>query len=522
MKTERRVPRQFAALALALIAVAALGACSVANSDSLGGSGDSLRIVLPEEPPTLEACESSLTSTGVVVRSNITQPLIERDPDSGDLNPLLATSWKQASPKTWTFRMRPDVTFQDGTRFDAEDAAFSIDRAVNSDLGCNVDGYVFGDDPLGIKVEDPRTLAITTKTPDPILPLRLSFVEIVPTSTDTTHKVREPVGTGPYEVDQWDAGLRLSLRRYDGYWGDRPAYRNVEYTWRDEGTIRAAMITSDEADIATGLGPLDGAGDTAVTFPNNETVALRLDGREAPLDDIRVRRAINYAIDKNGIVDSLLTGIAETADELVPPGVVGYNAGLEDPDHELWPYDVDKARALIDEAEADGVPVDDEIKLVVRNELFPRVGEVAEVLQEELSEVGLNVSLTTVDTAQSLEYQLRPFVPDAGPVALIVQHGNQAGDAAFTVDQYMLSKGAQSTFGSDAFDAEIADAATTSGTARQQAYADVLQYQNDKIVQFAHIAHMRGMIGVSSRVSYRPNSDTTNELRLSDIEPAGE
>lgn len=515
MPIERRAPRRTVVLACALAATAALSACSVANSDSLGGSGDSLRIVLPEEPPTLEACESSLTSTGVVVRSNITEPLIERDPDSGDLNPKLATSWKQTTPNTWTFKIRSGVTFQDGTAFDAEDAAFSIDRAVNSDLGCNVDGYVFGDDPLDILVRDPRTLTVSTKTPDPILPLRLSFIEMVPTSTDTEHKVREPVGTGPYEIADWDAGLRLRLSRYDGYWGDRPAYKSVEYMWRGEGTIRAAMITSDEADIATGLGPLDGAGDSAVTFPNNETVALRLDGREPPLDDIRVRRAINYAVDKDGIVDSLLSGIAETAAELVPPGVVGYNQKLKP-----WPYDPDKARELVDEAKADGVPVDTEIKLVVRNELFPRVGEIAEVLQEELSEIGLNVSLEVVDTAQSLEYQLRPFVPNAGPVALIVQHGNQAGDAAFTVDQYMLSNGAQSTFGSDGLDKLIADAATTSGEQRQQAYAHVLAYQAENVVQFAHIAHMRGMLGISSRIDYQPNSDTTNELRLSDITPA--
>lgn len=515
MRPERRAPRRTVVLACTLTAAAALSACSVANSESLGGSGDSLRIVLPEEPPTLEACESSLTSTGVVVRSNITEPLIERDAESGDLNPKLATSWEQTTPNTWTFKLRDGVTFQDGTAFDAEDAAFSIERAVNSDLGCNVDGYVFGDDPLGVEVKDPRTVTVSTKQPDPILPLRLSFLEIVPTSTDTEHKVREPVGTGPYEVADWQAGMRLRLSRYDGYWGDAPAYRNVEYTWRAEGTIRAAMITSDEADLATGLGPLDGAGDTGVTFPNNETVALRLDGREPPLDDIRIRRAINYAIDKEGIVGSLLEGIAKPAAQLVPPGVVGFNQELEP-----WPYDVDKARELVDEAKADGVPVDTEIKMVVRNELFPRVGEIAEVLQQELSEIGLNVSLEVVDTAQSLEYQLRPFVPDAGPVALVVQHGNQAGDTAFTVDQYMLSNGAQSTFGSKAYDKLITEAARTSGEERQQAYADVLAYEHDEIVQYAHIAHMRGLIGVSPRIDYQPNSDTTNELRLSDITPA--
>ena len=517
MVSIQRLPRLALGLTCAVVMTATLGACAVANSESLGGSGNALRVVLPEEPPTLEPCESSLTSTGVVVRSNITEPLIERNPHNGKLQPLLATSWEQTSPKTWTFKLRSDVTFQDGTTFDAEDAAFSIERAVNSDLGCNVDGYVFGDDPLDLEVKSPTTVTVSTKAADPILPLRLSFIEMVPTSTDTEHKVREPIGTGPYRISEWNAGLRLRLTRYDEYWGDQSAYKSVDYSWRSEGTIRAAMITSGEADIATGLGPLDGAGDNGATFPNNETVALRLDGRIPPLDDIRVRRAINYAVDKEGIVGSLLNDISETATQLVPPGVVGYN-----PDIDPWPYDTAKARELIDEAEADGVPVDTEIHLIARNELFPRVSEVSEVLQEELTEIGLNVDLQMVNTARSLEYQLRPFVPDAGPVALVVQHGNQAGDAAFTVDQYMLSDGAQSSFGSQEFDELIGDASKTSGDQRQKAYAHVLDYQNKQIVQFAHIAHMRGIIGISSRVDYEPTSDTTNELRLADITPADE
>jgi peptide/nickel transport system substrate-binding protein len=143
-----------------MIAVAALlvsSACTVTNSEAgdAGAGGDTLRIVLAQEPPTLEPCESSLTGTGMVVRSNITEPLIERHPATGDLDPLLATAWRQTSPTTWTFDLRTGVTFQNGQPFTAQDAASTIDRAVNSDLMCNVDGYVFGDDPLGLTVDSP-------------------------------------------------------------------------------------------------------------------------------------------------------------------------------------------------------------------------------------------------------------------------------------------------------------------------------------------------------------------------------
>src|SRR5689334_7462445 len=199
MSTSTTLRRQMMAVALTAVTVAASG-CTVANSRHGGYDPNTLRIVLAQEPPTLEPCESSLTSTGIVVRSNITEPLIERDPDTGDLQPLLSTAWRQTAPDQWSFEIRSGVTFSDGAPFTAKDAAFSIDRAVNSDLQCNVDGYVFGDDKLVVAAPDENTVTIATPKSDPILPLRISFVEIVPSGTSTTEKVREPIGTGPYAI----------------------------------------------------------------------------------------------------------------------------------------------------------------------------------------------------------------------------------------------------------------------------------------------------------------------------------
>ncbi|NMR30855.1 peptide ABC transporter substrate-binding protein [Arthrobacter sp. SF27] len=497
-----------------------LSGCSVANSEdtagaTAGAASDTLRVVLQQEPPTLEACEANLTSTGVVVRSNVTQPLIERNPTTGELEPLLATEWEATSDTEWTLKLRDDVKFQDGTDFNAEAAAYTIDRAVNSDLGCNVEGYVFGDTDLEVEAVDATTLTVTTPEPDPILPLRLSFLEVVPTSTSDTEKVREPIGTGPYKIEQWDAGQKITLSTWDGYWGEAPAFPKAEYQWRGEGTVRAAMVTSGEADIAMGLGPDDGAGDLGVNYPNNETIGLRLSGDTAPLDDIRVRQAINYAIDKEGIVASLYQNKDKVAAQLIPEGVVGHNASLE-----AWPFDLEKAKALVAEAKADGVPVDTKITLVARNAQFPKVTELSQVLQEQLAQAGLNVELKMTETSQHLQYQIRPFVEDQGPIALLIQHGNQAGDAAFTVEQYMLSDGAQSSFGTDEFDQRLLEAGKTSGADRQQAYEDIFTYQNENVVQFATIAHQTGILGKSAAINYTPNSSSGDELRLTEMTPA--
>jgi peptide/nickel transport system substrate-binding protein len=504
------------AAAVAAVTVAATG-CTVANSSHGGYDPNTLRIVLSQEPPTLEPCEASLTSTGIVVRSNITEPLIERDPNSGDLQPLLATEWRQAAPDQWVFKVRDGVTFSNGAPFTAKDAAFSIDRAVNSELGCNVDGYVFGDEKLKLSTPDENTLVVTTEKPDPILPLRISFVEIVPTTTSTTEKVREPIGTGPYTVEDWEYGQKLLLKRNDTYWGKKPAFAHAEYQWRSEGSVRAAMITNDETDIATSLGPEDGAGDRGVPFQNNETTALRMQATEAPLNDMRVRQAINYAVNRTGIVNALFRGLGQPAAQLIPSGVVGYNDQLQ-----LWPHDPDKAKQLIADAKADGVPVDKQIRLIGRTAQFPNISETIEVLQSEFAEIGLNVKIEMMDTANQLLYQLRPFPGNAGPYLLMIQHGNQAGDAAFTMDQYMLSDGPQAAYGTTEFDTKIRAAEALTGQARQDAFAKLFAEEPKEIMQMAYIAHMKGILGKSPRVDYTPNSATGDEMRLAEMTPAAD
>ncbi|MDT0443851.1 ABC transporter substrate-binding protein [Streptomyces johnsoniae] len=489
--------------------------CTVANSGSAAAGADTVRIVLPEEPPTLEPCDASLTATGRVTRSNITEPLTERVPATGELEPKLAEEWEQLEPTTWRFTLREGVTFHDGTPFTAEAAAFSIDRTVNSDIGCNVDGYVFGDIEISATAVDATTLEVTTGEPDPILPLRLSFVEIVPTDTATDGKVREPVGTGPYRIDTWNQGINLRLARYDDYWGERPDYAAALYSWRSEGSIRAAMVTSGEADVAVGLAPADGAGDTAVEFPNNETSYLRMDATKAPLDDIRVRQAINYAIDREGLVASVFAGLGEPAGQVVPDGVTGYN-----PDIAAWPYDMDRARALIDEARADGVPVDETITLIGRNGIYPKAAEALEVVQNSLLEAGLDVDIQMLDVNAWMEYLLRPFPQDIGPTLLQAQHGNQAGDAAFTMDQIYGSEGAQSSYGTAELDRLIHEGELAAEDERQAAFADALAHQNDEVVRDAVLAHMTGIISIAPNVTYEPNSATNDEMHLAAMHPA--
>jgi peptide/nickel transport system substrate-binding protein len=285
--------------------------------------------------------------------------------------------------------------------------------------------------------------------------------------------------------------------------------------WRSESSVRAAMIAKGEADMAASVDPVDATPENSVAYPNNETTALRLDGTQAPLDDIRVRKAIGLAMERQAIVDVLFDGNALPAAQLIPAGVVGYNDRLE-------PLRADPSAAseLVAEAREDGVPVDRQITLVARNNQFPRVAETAEAMQYELGQIGLNVKILMLDTAAQLSYQLRPFPENVGPIAALVMHGNQAGDAAFTTSQYLRSDGPQSYFGTPELDGMIEAAGELSGQARQDAFAEIFAYQNEEVVQYAYLAHMRGLMGISPAVHYEPNPATGDELRLAEIRPA--
>lgn len=509
----RSLHMRCAVAALAGIALLT-SACSVGGSDAGGGgAADLVRIVLPEEPPTLDPCDGSTSSTGRVTRSNISEALTERNPSTGALEPALAMQWTQTAPTTWRFTLRDGVKFHDGTPFKADAAKFSIDRTVSGGIGCQVD--FFDDGPLTTTVVDDKTLDVTTAAPDPILPLRLSFVEVVPTTTSATGKVREPIGTGPYRLEKWNQGVNLRLVRFDGYWGPKPDFAAAEYSWRTEGSIRAAMITSDEADVAIALAPSDGAGEHGVEFLNNETAYLRMDAAKAPLNDIRVRRAINYAIDKEGLIASVFAGLGEPAGQIVAPGVTGHN-----PDIKPMPFDPAQAKALIQQAKAEGVPVDTPITIIGRNGIYPKAAEAMEVVQHQLNEAGLKVEIKMLDVNAWLEYLLGPIPAGAGPTLLQAQHGNQAGDAAFTMAQNYGTKGGQSTYGTPELDALIRDAEQAPAADRQAKFAGALKYQNDQVVRDAVLAHMTGILALSPKVKYQPNSATNDEMRLAEMHPA--
>jgi peptide/nickel transport system substrate-binding protein len=175
-------------------------------------------------------------------------------------------------------------------------------------------------------------------------------------STVADKLTREPVGTGPYRFTSWRPGQDVVLTRFDGYWGEKPEAAKATYIWRSESAVRAAMVATGEADIAPSISATD-ATDPGMDFSyfDSETTNFRIDLACRRSNDVRVRQALNLAIDREAIRGSILSKDVVPATQFVVPSINGYNPNLKP-----WPFDPEQARKLLAQAKADGVPVDKE------------------------------------------------------------------------------------------------------------------------------------------------------------------
>lgn len=480
------------------------------TGDSGGSNSEPIRIVLPEEPPTLDACDTPTFSVGRILAGNITESLVDRDPQSGELVPVLAESWEKVSPTEWEFSLRQDVAFHNGTPFNAEAAAKAITRALTPDLDCFIAENIFGDVEVSAEAVDEFTLSVTTDEVDPILPLRMAFMDI-PAPETADGKSREPIGTGPYEFVAWDAGQSISVQRSSDYWGDEAAIVNAEYVWREESTVRASMVEAGEADLAVTVAPQDAGAEGTVIFPIPETIFFRFDTFTPPLDDIRVRRAINMAFDREGFVEGFMGGFGEPASQIILSNVTGFSENIP-----VVPNEPDAARSLIEEAASDGVPVDTEITIFGRFGLYPNATEAAEGLQGTLADIGLNAKVQMLETNAWLEQLLKP-IPE-GRVAIVQSiHGNNAGDAAFTVYSKFHSEGAESTLDDPKVDELIDTAFALSGTERDAKFQELFEYLHEEVVPVIPVAYAQGILALSPRLAYEPNPLTNDEMHLSEF-----
>lgn len=471
-----------------------------------------ITVVLSEELDLVEPCMATRSNIGRVIMQNISETLTELDVrgDEG-LKPRLAESWEDLGNGTWQFKLRQGVTFSDGSAFDAADVKHSFARVFSEAITCESKRY-FADTALAFDVLDDNTINITATPAQPILPLLMTLVTIVPSETPMEF-VRDPIGTGPYVMSEWTAGQQIVLDRRDGYWGAQPAVTKATYLFRSEPAVRAGMVATGEADIAPQI-TAEAADNPALDFsyPNSETVYLRLEGADAPTSDIRIRKALNAAIDREAFIGTLLPAGTELAVAMVPPTTLGWNPNLKPP-----AFDPELAKQLIAEAQADGVDTSLPIEIIARTENFPNVTEVAEALTQMLTDAGFNASLRMVEVAEHEQFYSKPYPEFEGTRLVVAQHDNSRGDPVFSMFFKYASEGTQSGVADPALDDMIAKASAATGDERAALWSDVFAYVHDTIVADVLLFHMVGLSRVSERLDFTPTIATNAQLQLSEI-----
>lgn len=376
-------------------AVAALAAAGPAHAQSRQGN---LVLGMVLEPPSLDPTSAAAAAIGEVVHYNILEGLTKINVD-GSVTPLLATGWTTTPDgATYTFALRPGVSFSDGKPFDAQAVKFSFERAKAPDSKNKAKRGVF-DNISRITVVDPMTVILTLDRADASLPFRLGENTAVILHPDTAAQAATaPVGTGPYVLTEWRKGSAITLTaRNDAR--VKPAIRRVTFRIINDPAAQVAALLAGDIDAMPRFAAFQSLpqfqGNKRFTVQVGSTAGkgqLTLNNKKKPFDDVRVRRAIAHAIDRKAFIAGVLEGQGQPIGSHFAPTDAGY-VDLTG----VYPYDPEKAKALLKEA---GVATPLNVTLTLPPPPYARKG--GEVVAAMLAKVGINAKIENVEWAQWL------------------------------------------------------------------------------------------------------------------------
>jgi len=384
---------------------------------------DTLVVGCEAEPYSLSPLESS-GPPSARIRRQICEGMFEIN-DAGEYVPLLATSWEWEDDVTLVFHLREGVKYSDGTAFTADDVLFTIYNGIENGSGSQLATYL----QEATKVDD-YTVKIVFNAPNSVCfdkfeSQHFPIYNKALYEADGNQFAYNLIGTGPYVLENWTTGESLKLKRNENYWGEPAKIENVEFRFITEASQRTIEMETGGVDINLSV-----AADDLEYFEGDEYQINQAEGqfmvelyynlaeavRPSPVQDVRVRQAIAYALDTEGLLKTYYGGIGTAPDSNVSPA---YTTVYEPGDGVLYAYDIEKAKALMAEAGyADG------FKLVCLSDDTQQYQDLTEILQASLEPLGIEVeilirnSTTWYDTVLGkAEWDLCWFsLGDASPV----------------------------------------------------------------------------------------------------------
>ncbi|ACY31552.1 ABC transporter substrate-binding protein [Comamonas thiooxydans] len=358
---------------------------------------DSVTLAMTLEPPGLDPTAGAASSIAEVVLYNVFETLTKINSD-GSVSPLLAESW-EVSPdlKTYTFRLRKDVKFQNGEPFNAAAVKFSFDRAA-ADKSTNKDKRTFAN--LSTKVADEHTVVLTNQEIDPdFLFMMGQATSIVVEPKSATTNASKPVGTGPYKLAAWAKGASVTLTAWPGYRSAQSIrIKRAVFRFIPDPAAQVAALLAGDVDAFPRVSPRSvpqfkaNARFQVVVSNSRAKTILAINNARKPLSDIRVRRAIAAAIDRKAVIAGAADGYGVPIGSYYVPTAFGYvdTTGVN-------PFDLEKAKALMAEA---GVKTPLTLTMTLPPAPYARQG--GELIAAQLAKIGIQLKLQNVEWAQWL------------------------------------------------------------------------------------------------------------------------
>jgi peptide/nickel transport system substrate-binding protein len=359
---------------------------------------DSVTLAMTLEPTGLDPTSGAASAIAEVTLYNIYETLTKINSD-GSVTPLLAQSW-EVSPdlKTYTFKLRPGVKFQNGEPCNAQAVKFSFERAA-AEKSTNKDKRTFASMER-VAVIDDLTVVILNKALDPdflFLMGQATAIIVEPKSADSN--ATQPVGTGPFQLSAWNKGASVALSKWPGYRAASSIKLNkATFRFISDPAAQVAALLAGDVDAFVRVTPRSVAQFKAnpkfqvlVSGSRAKTI-LAINNKKKPLDDVRVRRAIAAAIDRKAVIEGGADGYGQPIGSHYVPGAFGYvdTTGIN-------PYNPEKAKALLAEA---GIKTPLELSLKLPPAPYARQG--GEVIAAQLAKVGIVVKIENVEWAQWL------------------------------------------------------------------------------------------------------------------------
>jgi peptide/nickel transport system substrate-binding protein len=388
------------AVALVASLVVALSACSTGERVDLGGNtAGRLVAAIAGEPDQLDPNKTSAYFSFEVLE-NVYDTLVEPDANL-QMRPALAQSWDVAGDQlTWTFHLRRGVTFHDGSPFTADDVVYTYRRIIDQKLS-NADKLSAVAD---VRASDPSTVVLRLTHPTPNLLTNLGGFKgmaiVQRKNVEDGQIATHPIGTGPFAFESQKSGDSITLKANPTYWGGAPKVSGVIFRFIPEKSTALSALQAGEVDWTDSIPPQrvsqlrdDDSINLAVT-PSNDYWYLALNEARKPWNDVRVRQAIAYGIDRDAIVAATSYGTAAKNQLAIPKGDFAYT------DYGRYGYDIEQAKRLLHEANASPKNLD----MLVTTE-YPETVTAAQIIADNLAPLGITVNIRTVDFATWLDEQ---------------------------------------------------------------------------------------------------------------------